>query len=464
MISQQEAERVVLQNSQNTKEITNNFGIIASDEKVNERRVIKIAIIGSGVAGLSLGLALRRFNQNPKINSKYIIEECIYEKDASFDSRAQGYALTIQGNGLSVLKKLKLDHKMKQRADCMIKSNKTYSMTREHGMQFMSGTEKKMKKDMNFPLPRQEVRKIMLEAYEEESGQVQWNMGLRTFKEDYETNKVVVTFENNTTMECDLLIGCDGLMSAVRREMQLDEDQDCSCNGYGVGDGYGQAQYLGVAMINGIADVTNNDNLRKLTKDAVFQVLDGHSRLFVKPFSMNQSMWLLTYPLDMGTTEMEEYLNHILPSKEKLKEQAIAKVATWSQPIPLFIGNTPVELIRGGLLHQSKQLSSLPSNKFKMTTIIGDAIHAMAPFKGQGFNNALCDVDELVGLLEKHLITDPTFCFASFNTKFEKEMVKRSYKFQIKSKRLVEFLHTADAIDKTKHDYYYHVEQHQNLK
>lgn len=245
--------------------------------------------------------------------------------------------------------------------------------------------------------------------------------------------------------------------------MYLDEDQNCSRNAYGEGFGYGQAEYLGVAMINGIADVTNSDSLRKLTKDAVFQVLDGHSRLFVKPFNKNQSMWLLTYPLKIGTAEMEEYQNVILTCKEKLKEQALAKVTKWSHPLPLFISNTPVELIRGGLLHQSKQLAHLPSNKFKMTTICGDAMHAMAPFKGQGFNNALCDVDELVTLFENHLINDSTFSFASFNAKFEKEMVTRSYKVQTKSKRLVEFLHTADATDKTKHDHFYHVEQHQNL-
>lgn len=57
---------------------------------------IGIAIIGSGISGLALSIALRQ---------KGFSNVCVYEKDASFDSRRQGYGLTIL-QGKSALRSL----------------------------------------------------------------------------------------------------------------------------------------------------------------------------------------------------------------------------------------------------------------------------------------------------------------------------------------------------------------------
>ena len=140
----------------------------------------------------------------------------IYERDEGFDSRAQGYALTIQRNGMSALRKLKIEDDIKERADCLLTSNKTFAMTSD-GLKLISGGKTKKKKDqLHTVLPRQELRKILLEHYERESGkQVNWNKGFKTFKED--RNVVTVEFDDGEVVECDVLVGCDGLMSGVRK-------------------------------------------------------------------------------------------------------------------------------------------------------------------------------------------------------------------------------------------------------
>ena len=244
--------------------------------------------------------------------------------------------------------------------------------------------------------------------------------------------------------------------------MKLDTDGQ-ETNAFGSGEGFGCATYTGVAMINGIANVTGDEVLRKMTLDTVFQVLDGHSRLFVKPFTKDESMWLLTFPLEKDSTEMEHFKTNILIEKSNLLEYAKEKISHWDHPIPYFLSQTPVELMRGGLLHESTKLQTLPHTKFSNTTILGDAMHAMAPFKGQGMNNALNDVQLLVELMEEQLLSNGDLNFASLMKIFEPEMVKRAYKVQTKSKRLVEFLHTPDATNKEKHDTFYHVQQHQKL-
>jgi len=247
--------------------------------------------------------------------------------------------------------------------------------------------------------------------------------------------------------------------------MKLERDLDASCFAF-EGD-YGQAQYLGVGMINGIADVSIDEELRKMTHNSVFQVLDGTCRLFVKPFSKNYSMWQLTFPLTIKSEEIAHYINEILPDKNKLLEWAKSKVEGWTHPIPLFVGSTSPDMMRGGLLHQSKLLSydTLPSTKFQNVTIIGDSVHAMAPFKGQGMNNALCDVEELTDMLKKEFVeNDGNLFFSKVFKMFEPKMINRSYKMVIKSKRLVDFLHSTDATDKEKHENHYRNLQHQDWR
>lgn len=59
-------------------------------------RASKIAIVGAGISGLTLSIALRQ------IGFKNI---SIFEKDGSFDCRKQGYGLTIL-QGKAALKKI----------------------------------------------------------------------------------------------------------------------------------------------------------------------------------------------------------------------------------------------------------------------------------------------------------------------------------------------------------------------
>lgn len=248
--------------------------------------------------------------------------------------------------------------------------------------------------------------------------------------------------------------------------MKLPKDLNASCFAFG-GNEYGQAEYTGVAMINGIADTSIDETLQEMTKNSAFQILDGSSRLFVKPFNKNYSMWQLTYPLEINSQEMKHYIKEILPHPEKLLEMAKSKVEKWPQPIPLFVGNVSPDMMRGGLLHQSKliPIEDLPSNRFSNVTIIGDCVHAMAPFKGQGMNNALCDVEELTSLLKEEF--DESGGKINFNKvfkKFEIGMINRSYKKVIKSRRLVDFLHTPNATDKELFENHYKNLQHEDWK
>ena len=55
-----------------------------------------IGIIGSGIAGIALAIALQ----------KQGIKSVIFEKDLAFESRAQGYGLTLQQGNFWIMSKL----------------------------------------------------------------------------------------------------------------------------------------------------------------------------------------------------------------------------------------------------------------------------------------------------------------------------------------------------------------------
>ena len=59
-------------------------------------RNVSVAVVGSGISGLALSIALRQ---------KGFMNISVYEKDGSFESRRQGYGLTIL-QGKSALRSL----------------------------------------------------------------------------------------------------------------------------------------------------------------------------------------------------------------------------------------------------------------------------------------------------------------------------------------------------------------------
>jgi 2-polyprenyl-6-methoxyphenol hydroxylase-like FAD-dependent oxidoreductase len=76
--------------------------------------------------------------------------------------------------------------------------------------------------------------------------------------------------------------------------------------------------------------------------------------------------------------------------------------------------------------------------------MLGDAVHPMSPFKGQGANQALMDAVSLVEYLVKHRGEDNGIENAFFE--FETEMLNRTRRYILWSRSAVKFLHTENAL------------------
>ena len=143
----------------------------------------------------------------------------IYERDGSFEERAQGYGLTlqqaskaIQGLGLFDLTNGIVSKKH-------VVHNTEGDILGEWGMQkWVDQKSIPNNKRTNIHIARQELRKELLTQI---SGQesIQWNHQLIDFK-DEET--ISMNFNVNgsiITETADLIVGADGIRSSVRKQI-----------------------------------------------------------------------------------------------------------------------------------------------------------------------------------------------------------------------------------------------------
>eukprot|EP01114_Cavostelium_apophysatum_P022589 TRINITY_DN8223_c0_g1_i2.p1 TRINITY_DN8223_c0_g1~~TRINITY_DN8223_c0_g1_i2.p1 ORF type:complete len:407 (+),score=59.29 TRINITY_DN8223_c0_g1_i2:151-1371(+) len=370
---------------------------------------IKIAIVGCGIGGLALAAALH------KKKAFHNIQWTIYERDESFDSRPQGYSLTIQ-QGIKVLAKLGLDRKVRE-TKCR---NTAFETLRWDGVTLacFEGA-KKNTYFSNVPIPRQELRRMMLEQIPQEN--IKW--GKRCVSLVELEDSVQITFGDGEKVTVDAVVGCDGIRSAVRDQL--------------IGD---EMNFLGVIAVNGICPL--NASQRELCNNRIFQTLDGNARLFVKPFAEGTWMWQLTVP------KSEEEAKELLKAFERGGSELVFDfcrlvMKNWHQPIPTMIANTPADTLRVRILYD-RQVPETKPWKTGRVTLLGDAAHPMSPFKGQGANSALEDSWSLFKYL-----TQSSSILQAFS-RFETDMWNRTRHRVVKSRRGVTFLHTPNATDKSK--------------
>jgi hypothetical protein len=194
--------------------------------------------------------------------------------------------------------------------------------------------------------------------------------------------------------------------------------------------------YLGVWAINGISPHYDNQLLLNQT----VQTIDGKSRLFVKPFSVDKCMWQLTFKVSR-----DDEIYHQLGQNdmEGLLDRAKYVTRDWHEPIPKLISDTQPCDVRAGPIFDRDPLDKI-NKDVACVTMLGDAVHPMSPFKGQGANQALIDAVNLVEYLVKHRGEDTGVENAFFE--FETEMLNRSRRYILGSRLAVKFLHTENAL------------------
>lgn len=404
-------------------------GIIPSENptSVDTENFPHVAIIGGGIGGVALAVACLHRG----------IPFTLFERDADFDARSQGYGLTLQQASKAI-------------AGLGIVALATGVVSTRHVVHTTDGSiigewgvRKWMQSDANYKakktnihIARQHLRKALLDQLEGHEA-VQWGhqfMGFETTKDQ----KITLTFDLKGAQKkitADLLVGADGIRSTVRKLL--------------IGEEKTPLRYLGCIVILGICSLESLENAQHPLLDSatVFQTANGQERMYMMPYTADTIMWQFSFPMSETAAKT---LSAQGPAA--LKEEAI-KRTPWHDPIPQIIQATPIANVSGYPVYDRELLQHEMLQNQENITLIGDAAHPMSPFKGQGANQALLDALRLARTISTACKPGSQWrekgIRASVLEVFETEMLTRSAVKVNDSASAAQFLHSELVLHKS---------------
>jgi len=309
--------------------------------------VLRIAIIGGGIGGLTVALALKKFG----------FEADVYEQaPALLDV---GAAIALWPNATRVLDELGLGETIRAHAGEM----EQICWLDRHGFLI-----NQVRISNAVALHRADLQSTLLHALPAEL----IKLGHRLVGYDTRGNKVVARFSTGKEIEADFLIGADGIHSHVRSQL-LDYDEPIY-RGYTVWRGISGAVSAGISPATAI------------------EIHGPGQRFGIGPVGGGRTGWwaAANAAQPAGTHEHQ---------REDAQHELLRLFKDWYPPAVRLIEATLPQLIL-----TTSAFDREPCAKWgnKRVTLLGDAIHPTTPNLGQGGCLAIEDAFVLARCFEKY--------------------------------------------------------------
>jgi len=314
----------------------------------------RIAIVGAGIGGLTLAIALRRHGLDAEI----------YEQTAEL--REVGAAVALSANATRFFEQFGLGARLATHASevsaLIYRDGRTGRLIGEHPV----GPAYRQQ----FGAPYVGIHRAELQAVL--SGAVgldRIRLSRRLVGIDDTGPRASLRFDDGSLAEADLVVGADGARSFVRRWML----------------GYDDALYSGCSGFRGIVPI---DALPSLPNPTALQ------------FWMGPGGHLLHYPMGDGHINFLLVERHPAPWPHRdwvmpaTEGEQLRHFARWHPAVVEMITAKPVSH-RWGLFHRP------PLGRWTRgrVTLLGDAAHQLAPHHGQGANQSVEDAIVLAACL-----------------------------------------------------------------
>jgi 2-polyprenyl-6-methoxyphenol hydroxylase-like FAD-dependent oxidoreductase len=300
---------------------------------------VRVIVIGGGIGGLTAALALRQAGFEP----------AVFERAPEL--REVGAGITLWSNAVRCLRRLGREEAVRAVGTPLLAAE-----VRDWGGRIIKADRTDDLAE-RFGAPTLGIHRADLQAALAaglEPGVVRAGHTCIGFRHD--TNGVVARFDGGLEERGDLLVGADGLRSAVRRQLLGDEPPRYA--GYTAWRGVARGEHP--ALKGGISVVA-------LGRGAQFGLV---------PIGRDRTYWF-------GTS------NHPLPTGDgpgNHRESALARVKGWYAPIREVVAATePSAVLRNDVFDRP------PVHRWgeERVTMLGDAAHPTTPNLGQGACQAI---------------------------------------------------------------------------
>lgn len=315
---------------------------------------MEIGILGGGIAGLSVALALRKQGYNPRV----------YERRAV--PATMGAGVTLWPNASFVLEELGLLQ------DIAAIGGRPLTMRRQDAAgNALGGLDiGLLDRTMGYPtytVLRRHLQEVLLEHAARLGIAVEFGRRAMSIELDAH-GRAVAHFENGPSIRPDLLIGADGRMGSVARKFVAGDNTPL---------------YQGFVNWIGVAQAPH-----ALVDDMAIQDFWGAGERFgCVPIRPDLVYW---------AAAQVRLLNEATPSADMRKEVEDL-FAEWPEPVAHLIRSTPANAIRLIAVHDLEPLHTWSRAN---VLLVGDAAHAPLPTSGQGACQALEDAWHLARCLD----------------------------------------------------------------
>jgi 2-polyprenyl-6-methoxyphenol hydroxylase-like FAD-dependent oxidoreductase len=307
-----------------------------------------LLIAGGGIGGLMAAIALRRAGFDAQV----------YERTPEI--REVGAGITLQANAILALRTIGLDSAMIAAGRAATKASLQTAEGKILSRIDLQGVERAMGAPA-VAIHRATLQDVLVSAL----GRENLHLDSQIVRYEAQPDGVTVHLADGRHLEGALLIGADGIRSAVRAQL--------------LGDG--EPLYAGYVAWRGVAEPER-------APEEVSETWGCGRRFGIVPIEKGRVYWFATLNAPAGGRDEPGAVRRAL---ENLFQG-------WHPPIPEMLAATPEQaILRNDMLHR------LPVERWGegRVTLLGDAAHPMTPNLGQGACQAIEDAITLADCLRQ---------------------------------------------------------------
>ena len=318
---------------------------------------MEIGILGGGIAGLSVALALRQQGYNPRV----------YERRAG--PATMGAGVTLWPNASFVLKELGLLQDVEAIAGQPQSTRRQDAAGNALGGLDIALLDRTMGHP-SYTVLRRDLQQVLLDHAARAGIPVEFGHGAVAIALDAH-GKAVAHFKNGASIRPDLLIGADGRMDSVARQLVAGDNRPV---------------YQGFVNWIGVAQMTQAP--QALVGDMAIQDFWGVGERFgCVPIRPDLVYWAAAQARPLAEAG----------SRPDMRKEVEDVFASWPEPVARIIRATPENAMRLIAVHDLEPLQTWSRAN---VLLVGDAAHAPLPTSGQGACQALEDAWHLARCLE----------------------------------------------------------------